>query len=81
MFRLFEFVHGRDRTECIARLKRFDMNWQAALGRLNAAKLTPEAKADLTKLNATISANLAQLDEDAKTMAQVLAVAPLTAPS
>ena len=60
----------------IARLKRFDMNWQAALGRLGTARLTPDAKADFSKLHSTITANLARLDEDAKTMAQVLAVAP-----
>ncbi len=60
----------------IARLKRFDANWQAALGRLGSAKLTAEGKADLATLSATIAANLVQLDEDAKTMAQVLTVAP-----
>ena len=60
----------------IARLKRFDLNWQAALGRLDAAKLTPEAKTDLARLSSTITANLAELDADAKTMAQVLVVAP-----
>jgi hypothetical protein len=60
----------------IARLKRFDTNWQAALGRLGSARLTAEGKADLAALSATIAANLAQLDDDAKTMAQVLTVAP-----
>jgi hypothetical protein len=60
----------------IARLKRFDANWQAALGRLGSAKLTAEGQADLATLRATIAANLVQLDEDAKTMAQVLTVAP-----
>jgi hypothetical protein len=60
----------------IARLKRFDANWQAALGRVDASRLSAEAKSDLAKLSATIAGNSAQLDEDAKTLAQVLTVAP-----
>jgi hypothetical protein len=64
----------------IARLKRFDANWQAAVSRIDASRLTAQAKSDLAKLSATIASNSAQLDEDAKTLAQVLAVAPF-APS
>jgi hypothetical protein len=60
----------------IARLKRYDMNWQAALGRFDASRLTPEAKSDLARLAGTIGDNLAQLDADARTLAQVIAVAP-----
>src|SRR5688572_25732921 len=60
----------------IARLKRFDANWQAALSRLASEKLTAAGKADLATLSSTIAANVKQLDEDAKTMAHVLAVAP-----
>jgi Bacterial protein of unknown function (DUF885) len=60
----------------IARLKRFDTNWQAALGQLDAGKLTPAAKNDLDQLKSTISGNLARLDADALTMARVMAVAP-----
>ncbi len=60
----------------VARLERFEANWQAALGRLDASRLTAEGKSDLAKLSATIAANTAQLDEDAKTLAQVLDVAP-----
>jgi len=60
----------------IARFKRFDANWQAALGRVDASRLSPEAKSDLAKLSATVAGNSAQLDEDAKTLAQVLTVAP-----
>jgi hypothetical protein len=63
-------------TARLARLKRFDRSWQAALGRLESAKLTAAATADLARLKATIAANLQQLDEDAKTLAQVLTVAP-----
>ena len=60
----------------LARLKRFDLNWQAALGRLDATTLTPAARTDLTQLKTTVSANLSQLDVDAGTLAQVLEVAP-----
>ena len=42
----------------IARLKRFDTDWQAAVGKLDAAKLTPAAKTDLDGLKSTIAANL-----------------------
>ena len=63
----------------LARLKRFDMDWQAALAKIDAAKLTPAAKNDLQTLQATIAANQKQLDADALTMAQVLPVVPFAA--
>ncbi len=60
----------------IARLKRFDMNWQAAVARIEAAKLTPAAKADLDTLESTIADNLTRLDADAITVARVQTIAP-----
>ena len=60
----------------IARLKRFDTNWQVAVGRIDAAKLTPPAKTDLDGLKSTIAANLARLDAETLTMAQAIATAP-----
>jgi hypothetical protein len=60
----------------IARLKRHDLSWQAALGRLETSRLTPAAKTDLARLSAAITGNLAQLDADARTVAQVVAAAP-----
>jgi hypothetical protein len=60
----------------LARLKRFDLSWQAALKKLNASALTPAAAAELQTLQATIAANLAALDREALTMAQALAAAP-----
>jgi hypothetical protein len=60
----------------IARLKRYDTNWQAALGRLETSRFTTEAKTDLARLAGTIADNLAQLDADARTMAQVVTVVP-----
>ena len=38
----------------IARLKRFDTNWQAALARIDAAKLTGAARADLDTLKSSV---------------------------
>jgi hypothetical protein len=48
----------------LARLKRFDLDWQRALDALPAASLSPAAKQDLASLRATIAANLAQLERD-----------------
>ena len=60
----------------IARLKRFDLNWQTALGRVDAAKLTPAARTDLDGIKATVAANLKQLDAETLTMARALTVVP-----
>ena len=56
----------------IARLKRFDMSWQVALGRLENPKLSPEAQADLVALKTTVQKNLAELDTQANALAQVM---------
>src|SRR6185503_14604440 len=58
---------SRDR---IARLKRFDLSWQAALDRLDAAKLSPAAQKDLDSLKNAIRADLGHLDAEATTLAQ-----------
>jgi uncharacterized protein (DUF885 family) len=60
----------------IARLKRFDLDWQAALARLDAKTLSPAAAADLATLHQTIQANLRQLDLDTAAMQEVLTVVP-----
>ena len=60
----------------IARLGRFDANWQAAITRIDSSRLTAQARSDLVELSVTIAANTAQLQEDAKTLGQVLTVAP-----
>ena len=64
----------------IARLKRFDNNWQAALGRIDATKLTPAGSADRDRLLATIAENLTGLEAETRTLAQVLTVAPFAPP-
>ena len=60
----------------LARLKRFDVNWQAALDRLPAGKLTTAAQAELASLKDTVKTNQQRLDEDARTRAQALLSVP-----
>jgi hypothetical protein len=60
----------------LARLKRFDLDWQAAIGKLAAANLTPVAKDDLASLQATIGQNLAQIEADNLELAQIAPALP-----
>jgi hypothetical protein len=60
----------------LARLKRFDLDWQAALAALDQSSLSPAARADVTTLSQTIVTNLAQLETDAATRAQLLRAVP-----
>jgi hypothetical protein len=60
----------------IARLKRFDMSWQAALGRLDVGRLTAAGKTELETLKATVQANLTALDADASVITQIAPVVP-----
>ena len=60
----------------LARLKRFDTNWQSAVASIDPAKLTPAAKTDLDALKSAIAGNIARLDAEALTMAQAIAAAP-----
>src|SRR6185503_3464843 len=60
----------------IARLKRYDLDWQAALKKIDPAKLSALAKPDLVALNATIESNLKQVEADALTLAQVTPAIP-----
>ena len=55
----------------LARLKRYDLDWQEALSRLPAARLTSAAAADLTTLQATILSNLEQLEADNLELARI----------
>ena len=56
----------------LARLKRYDLDWQAALAKLDTAKLTPAARSDLAGLASTIETNLRQIETDALTLAQIM---------
>jgi len=60
----------------IARLKRFDMDWLAALVGINATALSPAAQADLKTLKTTVETNLKQLDVDAAAVSAVMPVVP-----
>jgi hypothetical protein len=60
----------------IARLKRFDLDWQAALAVLDAAALSPAARADLEALQKTVRANLEQLDAEAATYSRLAPLVP-----
>jgi hypothetical protein len=60
----------------IARLKRFDMSWQAALENLDTAGLSAAARADLDELKAAVQANLRQLDAESAQLAELAPVAP-----
>ncbi len=60
----------------IARLKRFDTNWQAVLAKVDPVKLSSQARTDLDELKNTIQTNLRQLDTDAAAMAEVAPMLP-----
>jgi uncharacterized protein (DUF885 family) len=60
----------------IARLKRFDLDWQAALARLDAARFSPVARTDLQALQDSIRGNLAQLETDTATVAGLMRLMP-----
>lgn len=62
----------------LARLKRFDLEWQAALAAIDRSTLSEAAKADLTTVAASIASNMAQLEEDGLVRAQVLPLIPFT---
>jgi hypothetical protein len=60
----------------LARLKRYDLDWQAALGKLATARFSPEATADLTALKARVEANLKDLEADNLQLAQMAPALP-----
>ncbi len=60
----------------IARLKRFDLDWQAALGRVDAARLSPAAANELGTLKTVVQTNLAQLDADAAAITELAPLLP-----
>lgn len=60
----------------IARLKRFDLDWQSTLNGLDATGLSDAARADLQALKQTVAANLAALDTEAATIARLSPLAP-----
>jgi uncharacterized protein (DUF885 family) len=62
----------------IARLKRFDLDWQAALDKLDTATLSAAAKTDLEALKSVIRANLAALDSDTAAISRLSPLIPFS---
>jgi hypothetical protein len=60
----------------IARLKRFDLSWQAALNTIDRAKLTEPATLGLDSLKQLVARNLAQLDTESATLAGAAPLMP-----
>jgi hypothetical protein len=60
----------------LARLKRFDLDWQNAVAKLDSSKFSAPAKTDLATLTSTIDTNVRQIETDALTMAQVMPALP-----
>jgi hypothetical protein len=60
----------------LSRLKRFDLDWQAALAKLDTSKLSAAATADLAGLKASVETNLKQIEADALAKAQLMPALP-----
>ena len=60
----------------IARLKRYDMSWQAALAKLDASKLSTAGRTELETLKASIQSNLAALETDTAKIAELMPLVP-----
>ena len=66
----------RSRPHRVARLKQFDLEWKTALAGLEPAKLSPDGQNDLDALKTTIERNLAQLEADARLLAELQPLVP-----
>jgi hypothetical protein len=64
----------------IARLARFDLDWQAALAALDPATLSPAAKTELETLTGTVQSNLKQAEIASLALAEIAPLVPF-APS
>src|SRR3954468_14269773 len=60
----------------LARLKRYGLDWQAALDRLSADKLPPAAASDLAALKSAVAADLTQLETESLELAQITPAMP-----
>ena len=60
----------------IARLKRFDLDWQSALAALDASRLTAPARTELEALKKTVESNISRLDAEAKALADLAVIIP-----
>jgi uncharacterized protein (DUF885 family) len=62
-----------------ARLERFCKDWQAALQKVDAGKLSPEAKDSLQSLQKRIEGELRQLDAESKAQDEIAPLVPFAA--
>jgi hypothetical protein len=60
----------------IARLQRFDLDWQAALAALDASTLSPAAKTELETLKGAVQSNLTQAEAASLALAQITPLVP-----
>jgi uncharacterized protein (DUF885 family) len=60
----------------IARLKRFDTDWLAALSELDAGRLSPDARLELQALKTMIGGNLTELEADTVVLATTSPAVP-----
>ena len=60
----------------IARLKRFDLDWQGAVARIDGSRLSALARKQLEGLKGTIAENLAALDTGAASVARISPLLP-----
>jgi len=62
----------------IARLKRFDLSWQAALDEIDASTLSPEGRTDLARLRSLIDRDLQVLDAQTATLSEIAPLIPFS---
>ncbi len=64
--------------ERIARLRHFDASWQGALPKIDAGKLTSDARVELDSLKSTIQRNLSRAPLDSADLTRLLPAIPFT---
>jgi hypothetical protein len=64
----------------IARLKRFVMEWQTALTRLDAGNFSPAARTELDSLKRAVAADASRLDADQQAISEFAPLYPFIAP-
>jgi hypothetical protein len=60
----------------LSRLKRFDLDWQQAIARLDTAGISPASRADVGALQKDIAANLLAIEEEARTIVSLEPLLP-----
>jgi len=63
----------------VARLLRFDLDWQTALAALDPSTLSPVGKTELETLKGTVQSNVTQAESASLALAQIAPLAPFAA--